>query len=64
MTISPCIICEHLGSETCKSCKDHELLQSVTDVSVWARYRYILHYICDNYILDPEPTEEPNLLDK
>lgn len=64
MTISPCIICEHLGSEICKSCKDCELLQSVTAVSVWSRYRYILHYICDNYILDPEPTEEPKPLDK
>ena len=64
MTISPCIVCEHLGSETCKSCKDCELLQSVTAVSVWSRYRCILHYIFDNNIPDPEPTEEPNLLDK
>lgn len=58
MTLSPCIICEHLDTKKCELCFDHMMLQTVTAVSVWKRYKYILHYIFDNQIQDPEPAEE------
>lgn len=60
MMISQCIICEHLNTKTCSACVDNDLLQIVTDVTVWRRYRDILHYIINNQIQDPEPAEEIN----